>query len=115
MKEKKEINIQIGERIKKSREAANYTQETFAEQLDVSIQYVSDLERGFVGTSIPTLIKICNVLNVSSDYLLYGQNPQTDTSFIMSKLNQLSPEQLHIVEKGIIAFIEAFNLQDNSL
>lgn len=110
MKEKKEINIQIGERIKKSREAANYTQEIFAEYIGVSIQYVSDLERGVVGTSIPTLIKICDTLNVSSDYLLYGKNPQTDTSYIISKLNQLTPEQLQIVEKGVITFFEAFNL-----
>lgn len=112
MKAKKEINIQIGERIKKSREAANYTQEAFAEQIGVSIQYVSDLERGVVGTSIPTLIKICDVLKVSSDSILYGKNSHADISYLTRNLNQLTPEQLAIVQKGITAFIEAINYHD---
>ena len=46
MRVKKEINIQIGEQIKKAREKALLTQEQFAERVDVSPQYVSDLERG---------------------------------------------------------------------
>ncbi len=55
MREKKEINIQIGEQVKKAREQASLTQEQLAEQIEVSPQYVSDLERGVVGISIPTL------------------------------------------------------------
>ena len=48
MREKKEINVQIGEQIKLARENAKLTQEQFAERIDVSPQYVSDLERGVV-------------------------------------------------------------------
>ena len=49
MREKKEINIRIGEQVKRVREQAGWTQEQLAEQVDVSPQYVSDLERGVVG------------------------------------------------------------------
>ena len=73
MKERKEINIQIGKRIQATRESFGYTQEKMAEKVGVSIQYISDLERGVVGTSVPTLIKICNTLCASSDYILMGK------------------------------------------
>ena len=48
MREKKEINIQIGEQIRLAREQAKLTQEQFAERIEVSPQYISDLERGVV-------------------------------------------------------------------
>lgn len=72
MREKKEINIQIGEQIRLAREQAKLTQEQFAERIDVSPQYISDLERGVVGISIPTLKRACVTLGVSSDQILFG-------------------------------------------
>lgn len=53
MAEKKEENIQIGIRIKQVREAAGLTQERLAELLDVTAQYISGVERGAVGLSVP--------------------------------------------------------------
>ncbi len=73
MKAKKELNIQIGSRVKTAREAMRYTQENLAERIDVSVQYISDLERGVVGASLPTMIKLCQVLHTSSDFLLMGK------------------------------------------
>ena len=61
MKAKKELNIQIGSRVKTARETMRYTQENLAERIDVSVQYISDLERGVVGASLPTIIKLCQV------------------------------------------------------
>lgn len=72
MREKKEINIQIGEQIRIAREQARLTQEQFAEHIDVSPQYISDLERGVVGISIPTLKRACVALGVPSDQILFG-------------------------------------------
>lgn len=73
MKAKKELNIQIGSRVKTARETMRYTQENLAERIDVSVQYISDLERGVVGASLPTIIKLCQVLHTSSDFLLMGK------------------------------------------
>ena len=42
MKAKKELNIQIGSRVKTARETMRYTQENLAERIDVSVQYISD-------------------------------------------------------------------------
>ena len=114
MKEKKQINVQIGGRIRIAREAAGYTQERFAELIDVSVQYTSDLERGVVGTSIPTLIKICEALHVSSDYLLFGRTSENkgEASQIASVLMTLTPEQLAIVRKAVRVTLEAFRCAD---
>ncbi len=109
MKTKKELNIQIGERIRYSRETSELTQEKLAEMIDVSIQYISDLERGVVGTSIPTMIKLCETLKVSSDYILLGRIEKNDLSDIIERLRFLSPNELQIVEKGINVLLEAIS------
>ena len=111
MKERKEINIQIGRRIQKARETSGYTQEKLADKVGVSIQYISDLERGIVGTSVPTLIKICNTLCVSSDYILMGKDEIQDISSVEGRLNNLSSEEIQIIEKGINLMIEAFQIR----
>lgn len=107
MKERKEINIQIGDRIKVAREKRGYTQDKFSELVGVSLQYVSDLERGVVGTSIATLIKICTVLHVSSDYILFGDAGNAENSGNRDQLCHLSPEQADIVERGVNLLLEA--------
>lgn len=114
MKKRKDVNIQIGRRIQQSREISGYTQEKLADKIDVSTQYISDLERGIVGTSIPTLIKICNTLCVSSDYILMGKSEQTDISGILNRLQYLSQDEIKIIENSINLMIEAFQSREKS-
>lgn len=72
---------------KKSRELAGLTQEKLAETIDVSVQYVSDLERGKVGASTATLIRISQALHVSCDYLLLGRGDRADVASILAMLD----------------------------
>ena len=64
----------IGSNIRTARVRADLTQEKMSEMIGVTPQYLSDLERGLVGTSISTLIRICTELNVSSDFILFGNS-----------------------------------------
>lgn len=59
-------------RIRKAREDQGYTRERFAEKLDVSVSYMAELERGRTGISVKMLIKVCNLLGLSADYVLFG-------------------------------------------
>ena len=77
MQEKKEINIEIGARIKAEREKVGLTQERFSELIGLGPKSVSAFERGTVGISFVTLKKICRVLSVSSDQILFGQPEQS--------------------------------------
>ena len=107
MRVKKEINIQIGERIKVAREQAGRTQEQLAEVIDVSPQYISDLERGVVGISIPTLKRLCTALAISSDYLLFDRQTEQYAFAIGEKCRSLSANQFRIVLEMIDRFLEA--------
>lgn len=107
MRVKKEINIQIGEQIKQARERSKLTQEQFSERIDVSPQYVSDLERGVVGVSIATLKRICTVLGVSSDQILFGVETENRASAISEKCKSLSEQQYMLLSDIISKYVEA--------
>lgn len=111
MRVKKEINIQIGERIKSAREQAKLTQEQFAELIDVSPQYISDLERGVVGASISTIKRICSTLYISSDQILFGKNSENRIDIFSDKCNGLSDEQFRILMDIVSKYVEAVNLK----
>lgn len=53
----------IGERIKQMRKSKNMTQETLAEKLNVSIGYVSQVERGITKISLDLLGAISTILD----------------------------------------------------
>ena len=110
MAEKKEENIQIGMRIKQVREAAGLTQEHLAELLDVTAQYISGVERGAVGLSVPILTNLCSVLLVSSDFILLGDMETAmetaDVSGVVARLSRLPAEHVQNVESIINRYIE---------
>ena len=62
----------IGSRIKATRKGANKTQEWLAEQIDVSVGYISQVERGITKISLETLAEICSVLGGDMGYLVSG-------------------------------------------
>ena len=111
MAAKKEINISIGEQVKCAREQAKLTQEQLAECIDVSPQDISDLERGVVGISIPTLKNLCTSLSISSDHILFPKRAQNDATAIMEKLQLLSPKQFGLLSDIINAFILAIAVE----
>lgn len=107
MRAKKEMNIQIGERIKEAREFSGRTQEQLAEAIEVSPQYISDLERGVVGISIPTLKRLCTSLAVSSDQILFDRKTEQYAAAIGEKCRSLSDSQFHLVLEIIDRFLRA--------
>lgn len=62
----------IGARIKETRKEAGKTQEWLAEQIDVSVGYISQIERGITKISLETLSEICTVLDGDMSYLVAG-------------------------------------------
>lgn len=83
-------------RIRKAREDAGYTREKFAELLDVSVSYMAMVELGRTNVSLKTLRKTCQVLGLSADYLLFGEE-RTEDSILMDKLRQLDKKYLPLV------------------
>lgn len=107
MREKKEINIQIGEQIRLAREQTKLTQEQLAERIGVSPQYISDLERGVVGISIPTLKRACIALGTSSDRILFGTASESRNAAIEKRCVNLSNEAFAALTDIVAAFSTA--------
>ena len=94
MQQNKELNIQMGSRIRKARLQAGLTQEAFAELLNLGPKHISAIERGIVGLSMETLQNICQVLHVSADTLLFGDIEKSPADTLCQRLGRLSPEEL---------------------
>lgn len=60
----------IGKRIREERTRAGMSQETLAESVDSSPQYISHIENARKKPSLEMLVRIANVLDVSVDHLL---------------------------------------------
>ena len=92
---------EIGMRINAARKAKGITQEQLAESMDVSIQMISNLELGKKAVRPENIVKLCNVLDISADYILRGKTNLTMESSLVKKMNSLSPEKQAAVEKII--------------
>ncbi len=62
----------IGQRIAKRRIQAGLKQNTLAEKIGISNNYLSSIERGKEKPSLEIIVNICNALQVTPDYLLMG-------------------------------------------
>lgn len=112
MAEKKEENVKIGMRVKQAREIAGLTQERLAELLDVTAQYISGVERGAVGLSVPILLQLCSVLLVSSDFILLGDVDNSDISGLAARLSRLPADHIKNVEDIINRYIEGIAIEN---
>lgn len=81
----------MGKRLKVERKKYHLTQENIAEMLDISVKHYSEVERGITGLSVENIIKISNILNLTTDYLLKGITI-TDKDSFLNFLNNLSNE-----------------------
>ena len=94
-------------RIRKAREDAGYTRETFAELLDVSVSYMAEVERGRTGISVKMLIKICKVLGLSADYVLFGET-RTDDELRVDRIRRSDERYLPLLD-GVITELLALH------
>ena len=90
---------EIGGRINARRKELGLTQEMLAEQMEVSVQMISNLELGKKAIRPENLVKLCEVLNVSADYVLRGLRTEFETAGFMKKYTRLSVENQQLLEK----------------
>ncbi len=88
----------IGKRIQSRRKQQGYTQEHLAELMNVSIQMVSNLERGNKAIRIDNLINLSRILEISTDYILTGKATSDDNEALTSRIAQLSLKDRKMIE-----------------
>lgn len=112
--EKKDINVQIGRNIQRERERAGYTQERFSDLIGLEVKSLSSAERGINGISLVTLRRICTVLSIPADRIIFGEIETQDTRQISERLERLSPKQFEITVRMLNCMLEGFALKDDN-
>ena len=90
----------IGSRIKQARLEKNMTQEELADSIDVSVAFLSRVERGNSHVNLKRLSQLCNVLGISEGFLLNGAS-STSEHYLDKEFTQLiksvSPEKQKLI------------------
>lgn len=68
----------VGDRIKKRRNELGWTQDVLAEKAGISKGFLSDLENGKRSVGADTLLDIGRALSLSLDFLMTGEQPETE-------------------------------------
>lgn len=106
---KKNLNIDLGRRIRACRERLGFTREELAERVGISPRFEADIERGSVGPSLETLKRFCTELGVSSDSLLWDQPNRVDLS---ARLVHLDERYLEVLDNILAQQVELIRLAE---
>jgi transcriptional regulator with XRE-family HTH domain len=99
----------MGNRMRTARKEKGYTQEKLAELIGVTTGHVGSIERGKAKIGLETFVRICRVLGVTPDQLLFDSafQPKTVTNHEMAELlNRATPAQLKKAVKLVETMME---------
>lgn len=102
------MNIEyLGEKLKAVRKSNNLTQKNLSEKVGVKTRTIASYEQGSAYPSLEIFGKLCDSLNVSSDYLL-GLSDRMPL-----EMGGLTEEQMQLFFQ-LISIVEQFNNQKGS-
>ena len=90
----------IGKRIKNQRVSMGLTQEMLAEKLEVTIGYVSQVERGITKISLDLLAKLSDILQKDVSFFIAGSSTESENYMLdgmMLKFKQLNGRDRKLV------------------
>ena len=100
--------VEFGKRLRKIRKKRKYTQEQIAEKLYITSESVSNFETGKTACAHEHVTKLCQILNVSADYLYFGiervlkdEQQQTELEKIVNKIKDCSDFDLNRINSMI--------------
>ena len=103
---------EIGVRVRNERTALNLSREKFAEMIDLSVNYVGQIERGEKRFSVDTVAKISECLHSSLDYLVKGIEPNNakredgELSYLLDKCSKYETGLITDVVKVLLPHIK---------
>jgi transcriptional regulator with XRE-family HTH domain len=105
-----EINYrEMGRRIAKRRKSLKLTQEEISESIGLSNNHISNIENSHSIPSIETLMKVCEKLEVTPDYVLLGITKNSNeelVSQIYQKLKLCDEKKLKLIDNFITWVID---------
>ena len=95
----------LGKKIKQARLSKKFTQEYVAENVDISIDLLRNIENGRNIGSVPTLLNLCNFLSISPNFLfseLLTYKEDTLDTFLSSSIKSISKDDKELLKQIII-------------
>lgn len=99
---------QLGQTIKRSRQAAELTQDELAERVGVTGRYIMALENEHKQPSFEVLCKIILVLNIPADSIFYPENKyrENEKEQLARLLSACDERDLKVITATIKALLE---------
>ena len=92
----------IGQRLKTARKNANLTQQELAEKTNLSIAFISRIERGSSHINLKRLSEFCSILGVSEGDILNGVS-NSDEKYLTNEFSEIldkcSPQKQKLIYK----------------
>ncbi|MCI8617317.1 MAG: helix-turn-helix transcriptional regulator [Clostridia bacterium] len=102
MKSDKKIDIDriLGKIFKEYRTKNKLTQEQIAEELEISVKYISRIENGTGGVKVETLVNYMNILSISPN-VIFEKLIENDTLKrqieLSKKINELPKDKIDFI------------------
>lgn len=94
--------------IQNRREELNLSRDQLAEMLGITSKFLGDIEHGNRGPSLKTLIRLCDVLNLSADYILFGDSKQFSSHSILWLVEKCPDEKKDFLFDIIRKIVESY-------
>ncbi len=101
------LTVEIGRRVRRRREELGFTREQLAEQCDLSVHFFAEIELGRKNMTTKSLYKVARALNLSADYILFGEEAGAGKAGLEEMLGELSKEDRDIAEDILKNFVKA--------
>ena len=69
---------EVGRRIRSRRQALGLSRQEIADQIGKAEKYFADIERGYCGMSLETMIEIAGHLGITLDYMIFGEQDRQE-------------------------------------
>lgn len=114
---KKELNVQIGKRLREIRENLGFTQSKFAEILNVGEEHYRKIELGATGLTVEKVQVLYKVLNIDANYLILGEKPDLkDLDHMLTNCSRTeSIKILHRILKYVTKLLEQVDDEQSTI
>lgn len=102
-----DIKRSMGDRIARLRKNEKLKQSELATMIGINEKNLSSIERGKNGISMSTLMALCKTLNVSADYILFGEASISIDTPLQKLLVKLDPKQQMYAEQFVELYIKS--------
>ena len=106
----------VGERLLERRRQLGWSRRFLAERIGLAEKYYADIERGYCGMSIETLMALTQLMGFSMDALICGEEgtvlEMTPEAVLMKKLGTLPDQEKEYCMRTLLLIMKGMDEED---